>query len=119
MVWSGPVTSEVRIRHSKATGASAMRGGATAREGQGGEPGERQLVDLGRRVDAGLVHRLGIGLGDEVDHELAGLEDVGGGVLQPALLRHDADRDGGRIVAHHVEEAEGRGIDDGRRATGW
>ena len=35
-----------------------------------------RLRDLGRRVDAGDVHRLGVGFANEVHDELAGIENI-------------------------------------------
>ena len=48
------------------------------------EAGEVDLADLGRQVDRAEVHRRGERLVDQIDHELAAVADVVGGVLGAA-----------------------------------
>jgi hypothetical protein len=90
------------------TGACAIRGGAIFRLGSRSSP----ATDLGRKVDRAQVHGLGDRLIDQVDHELAGIEDVYRGVLG-AAGRADAEpeHDQRRFLGEHVEEAEWGSVD--------
>jgi len=54
-VWRGPVTSDVRVRHSKDTGELLDAWRLHRMRSNGGQAGQRQLIDLGRRIDTGDV----------------------------------------------------------------
>ncbi len=67
------------------------------------------FVEIGRTIDAGEIHRRRVGLGDEVDNELAAIENIPRRILEaPVGAANDAEDDERRIRAHHVEEAERR-----------
>ena len=83
------------------------------------EPRDLDLADLRRKVDGAEVHGLGDRLVDQVDHELAGIADVVGGVLGAAGGRDaEAEHHDRRLLGQHVEEAERRRIVVAARASG-
>src|SRR6266850_1101950 len=70
------------------------------------------LADLGRKVAAGIMHRMRQRLVCYVDHELLMMLDVDQRVLDAAVgPPADGEHAERRILAKHVEEAEGRGVD--------
>ncbi len=72
-----------------------------------------RFADFWRIRSAAGMHPIGESLIDQIHNKFAGVDDVACAVLQravgPALEAHDQN---GRIVAHQVKEAVGRGIDD-------
>src|SRR5882724_3669772 len=70
------------------------------------------LADLGRKVAAGIMHRMRQRLVCYVDHELLMMLDVDQRVLDAAVgPPDDGEHAERRILAEHVEKAEGRGVD--------
>ncbi|GCC49468.1 hypothetical protein chiPu_0033997, partial [Chiloscyllium punctatum] len=77
------------------------------------QAGERELIDLARRIDTGGIHGIGHAPRHQMRDELAGREDVLGGVLQSLLgMAKQTERNRRRLVPQHVEETERRRVDD-------
>ena len=81
-MWRLSVSSFSYSVHSKATGASAMRGGATMRDGTGVRPTASSSLTSRRKALAAAVHLLAPWLVGHVHDELAAAQDVGGRVLE-------------------------------------
>src|SRR6266436_1380743 len=76
------------------------------------------LADLGRKVAAGIMHRMRQRLVCYVDHELLMMLDVDQRVLDAAVgPPADGEHAERRILAEHVEEAVGRGVDHAGRSN--
>ena len=79
----GPITRQVKTRHSNATGDSAMRPRPLRLDRC--EARELQFIDVRRGLNASYVHCLGVVLRHQVNHELICRQNVGCGTLEAIL----------------------------------
>ena len=89
-----------------------MRGGFTFVEGVGGEAGLGSSPISAPNSIAVTFIASRVLVAHQVDDELPGAADDVAGVLRIARLAPaDAEHQHGRVLAEHVEEGEGRGVD--------